>query len=66
MEGVTLFHAGTALNAQGRLITSGGRVFSVCGSGNNIEEARERAYAMAQHIQFEGKRCRSDIGMDLI
>jgi len=64
-EGVTLFHAGTAIDEQGRLITNGGRVFSVCGSGDSIEEARQRAYIMAQHIQFEGKRCRSDIGNDL-
>ena len=66
MEGVTLFHAGTAIDEQGRLITNGGRVFSVCGSGDSIEEARQRAYTMAQHIQFEGKRCRSDIGSDLL
>lgn len=66
MEGVTLFHAGTAIDEQGRLITNGGRVFSVCGSGDSIEEARQRAYTMAQHIQFEGKRCRSDIGNDLL
>lgn len=65
MEGVTLFHAGTVYNTAGELITSGGRVFSVCGEGNDIEEARRRAYSMVDHIQFEGKRFRSDIGNDL-
>lgn len=64
-DGVTLFHAGTASNSNGELVTNGGRVFSVCGEGNNIEEARLRAYEMAEHIQFEGKRFRSDIGNDL-
>lgn len=62
----TLFHAGTSGIVGGKLTTSGGRVFSACGEGNNIAEARERAYALAEHVQFDGKRFRTDIGNDLL
>lgn len=61
-----VFHAGTSLDSNHELRTSGGRVFSVCGEGNNITSARKQAYAMADRIHFEGKRMRSDIGTDLL
>lgn len=61
----TIFHAGTARNAQGELITSGGRVFSVCGVADTLEAAQYQAYQLAEKVEFEGKRFRKDIGEDL-
>ena len=55
-----VFHAGTA-RARGRLVTAGGRVLGVTGTGPTIERARSAAYDAAGHITFEGKTYRSDI-----
>ena len=62
VEGVTVFHAGTALNSDGELITSGGRVLNVVACGDSFEQARERAYEAVDLINFEGKQYRTDIG----
>ncbi len=62
LEGVMVFHAGTALNYDGELVTSGGRVLNVVALGEDFEEARERAYQACELINFEGKQYRSDIG----
>ncbi len=62
MDGVTVFHAGTARNADGELITAGGRVLNVVALGKTFDEARERAYDACDVINFEGKQLRSDIG----
>lgn len=61
-----VFHAGTALDAEGRLCTAGGRVFSVCARGQNLESARKLAYERADKILFDGKRNRLDIGEDIL
>ncbi|MBD2847222.1 phosphoribosylamine--glycine ligase [Paenibacillus sp. IB182496] len=61
LEGVQLFHAGTS-NDNGRFVTSGGRVLGVVGLGADFGEARERAYAAARRIHFEGVHYRTDIG----
>jgi phosphoribosylamine--glycine ligase len=58
---VTVFHAGTAL-AGNAVVTSGGRVLSVTATGQDIDEAAERAYEAAAKIEFEGKHFRHDIG----
>ncbi len=55
-----VFHAGTA-ERDGRIVTNGGRVLGVVGRGADIREARERAYAAAGKIRFEGKHFRTDI-----
>ncbi len=60
-EGVEVFHAGTAL-ADGRLVTAGGRVLGVTGTGRDLDEALERAYAEVGRISFEGAFWRRDIG----
>ena len=62
LEGVTVFHAGTTRNADGELITAGGRVLNVVALGDTFEEARERAYEACDLINFEGKQFRTDIG----
>jgi len=61
LEGLTVFHAGTARDAEGRLVTAGGRVLAVTGTGASLREARERAYAGVSRIHFEGMHYRTDI-----
>jgi phosphoribosylamine--glycine ligase len=61
LEGVEVFHAGTARDSQGRLVTAGGRVLSVTGTGRTLAEARGRAYAGVDRIRFEGAVVRRDI-----
>jgi phosphoribosylamine--glycine ligase len=61
IEGVTVFHAGTARDAAGRLVTAGGRVLAITGTGETLAQARERAYAGASRISFEGIHYRTDI-----
>ena len=62
IDGVMVFHAGTKRNADGELVTNGGRVLNVVALGDTFEEARERAYEACDLINFEGKQLRSDIG----
>ncbi len=59
--GVLVFHAGTT-REEGIWRTSGGRVLGVTGVGADLLEARQRAYAAAELIQFEGRQMRRDIG----
>jgi phosphoribosylamine--glycine ligase len=60
--GAYIFHAGTAL-CDGQLVTNGGRVLSVVGTGADLDEATAHAYAAADMIHFEGKQSRRDIAM---
>jgi phosphoribosylamine---glycine ligase len=64
--GAEVFQAGTALNAAGDLVTNGGRVLAVQALGDDVEQARGRAYAAAELIRFDGMQMRRDIaaGMD--
>ena len=55
-----IFHAGTA-EREGKVVTAGGRVLNVTGIGATPGEARDRAYAAAEKIQFDGKQMRRDI-----
>ena len=57
-----LFHAGTRRDDAGAVVTSGGRVLSVVGLGDDLGQARERSHAAARAIDFEGKAFRADIG----
>ena len=63
LDGVTVYHAGTALDDQGRLVTSGGRVLAVTALADTFEAARELSYEGCALIDFEGKTYRSDIGL---
>jgi len=58
-----VFHAGTAVR-EGRLVTAGGRVLNVVGTGGSVDEARVRAYGVAERIEFAGKTLRRDIGVE--
>jgi phosphoribosylamine--glycine ligase len=60
-----IFHAGTALNDEGKEITAGGRVMAVTAYGKDVKEALRKCYANAEKINFEGKYYRKDIGFDL-
>ncbi len=61
-EDAMVFHAGTALQDDGQLVTSGGRVLCVTALGEAVRHAQQRAYQAAQSIQFDGKQYRQDIG----
>ncbi len=60
--GVTVFHAGTAVQ-EGRIVTAGGRVLSVSAVGENLSSAREAAYKAVSEISFEGMQFRKDIAL---
>ena len=60
VEEAEVFHAGTALQG-GRIVTAGGRVLCVTGLGRTPGQARDRAYAAAERIRFEGRQMRRDI-----
>jgi phosphoribosylamine--glycine ligase len=60
--GGQVFHAGTA-EIDGRIVTAGGRVLNVTALGEGPAEARERAYAAAGEIHFDGLQMRSDIAL---
>ncbi len=62
-EGVSVTHAGTAFNAEGQVVTAGGRVLNVTGLGADAVSAREAAYAAADVIEFDGKQLRRDIAL---
>lgn len=63
VESVRVFHAGTAVDPVGRLVTAGGRVLDVVATGATLDHARERAMQAADLIKFEGKQYRTDIGV---
>ena len=62
LDGVTVFHAGTARSEAGELVTSGGRVLAVTGLGDDLAGALARAYEGLGRINFEGLHHRTDIG----
>jgi phosphoribosylamine---glycine ligase len=57
-----LLHAGTELRGD-ELVTAGGRVLNVTGLGETVSQARRRAYAAAEKVQFDGKQMRTDIAL---
>ena len=65
LAGVTVYHGGTRL-LDGRLVTSGGRVLSVCGRGATLDEALDTAYEGVGKIHFDGMWYRPDIGRDTL
>ena len=55
------FHAGTAKNDKGEIVTNGGRVLGITALGKDLKEARAKAYEATEWIQFENKYMRHDI-----
>jgi phosphoribosylamine---glycine ligase len=62
LEDVEVFHASTA-RARGQFVTAGGRVLGVTALGATAAEARDRAYAAVERIDFDGRQVRSDIAL---
>ncbi|MEY2631869.1 MAG: hypothetical protein RIR00_523, partial [Pseudomonadota bacterium] len=61
-EDAHVFHAGTTLDANGQVVTNGGRVLCVTALGENVKLAQRRAYEVAAGVQFDGRQYRKDIG----
>ncbi len=61
MDGVLVFHAGTS-EADGVVTANGGRVLNLVGVDQNVSDARDRAYAAVDAIEWDGGFCRRDIG----
>jgi len=61
VPGVSVHHAGTALDQQGRLVTAGGRVLAVTATGADQAQARDRAYQGVAKIRIPGAHYRTDI-----
>ncbi|MEO1331685.1 MAG: phosphoribosylglycinamide synthetase C domain-containing protein, partial [Pseudomonadota bacterium] len=61
VDGVTVFHAGTK-QEDGAVVSNGGRVLNVTAAGPDLSEARRRAYAAVDAIDWPGGICRRDIG----
>ena len=65
LPGVHIYHAATS-QEEGRFFTSGGRVLNVVGTGSSIIEARARAYAAVELIDFPGIQYRTDIALEAL
>ena len=61
-DGYYCFHAGTKLNENGQIVTSGGRVLGVTAKGKDLKEALANAYAATEWVSFANKYMRHDIG----
>jgi phosphoribosylamine--glycine ligase len=59
-------HAGTARDADGEIVTAGGRVLNVTALGPDAASARDAAYAAADMIHFEGRQMRRDIALRVV
>ena len=57
-----VFHAGTKLSADDRVLTNGGRVLCATALGHTVAEAQKRAYALMTDIRWDGSFSRNDIG----
>jgi phosphoribosylamine--glycine ligase len=62
-DGAVVFHAGTALRGD-QLVTNGGRILNVSATGSTLADARDRAYAAAERIRFDGVRFRTDVALE--
>lgn len=62
IEGEKIFHAGTANNADGEVVTAGGRVLCATALGDTVSEAQQRAYQLAKQVSWNGMFHRNDIG----
>jgi phosphoribosylamine--glycine ligase len=63
IEGVDVIHAGTARDADGRIVTAGGRVLGVTAVGDTLADARQRAYEGVDYIHIAGAHHRADIAL---
>jgi phosphoribosylamine--glycine ligase len=61
-DGVEVFHSGTRLAEDGTLVTTGGRVLTLVGMGDDLPTAVTLAYDATRRVHFEGVHYRTDIG----
>ena len=61
-DGYYVFHAGSKFDAEGNILTNGGRVLGVTATGKDLKEARANAYKATEWVDFENKYMRHDIG----
>ena len=61
-DGYYVFHAGSKFNADGKIVTNGGRVLGVTAKGKDLKEARANAYKATEWVEFGNKYMRNDIG----
>ena len=61
-DGYYVFHAGSKFDAEGNILTNGGRVLGVTATGKDLKEARANAYKATEWVNFENKDMRHDIG----
>jgi phosphoribosylamine--glycine ligase len=59
--GIHIFHAGTARNAEGKLVTAGGRVLAVTAVAADLAGAQRASVDFAARVDFTGKQFRTDI-----
>ena len=62
VDGVRIYHAGTARDQQGQFMVNGGRVLAVAGRGDSREEVLKKVYAEVPKVTFDGAQFRPDIG----
>lgn len=62
VEGAKVFHAGTTLSDDDRVLTNGGRVLCATALGTTVAQAQQRAYALMAEIRWQGSFSRQDIG----
>lgn len=61
-----ILHAGTAWDSEGNLVSAGGRVLSVVGTGTTLEQAREQAYRVIDGVRMRGSFYRRDIALPAV
>lgn len=61
-----ILHAGTAWDSEGNLVSAGGRVLSVVGTGTTLEQAREQAYQVIDGVRMRGSFYRRDIALPAV
>jgi len=62
-DGDGILHAGTKLTDDGLVVSAGGRVLSVVGTGADLAQARENAYALVNSVHLRGSHYRTDIAL---
>lgn len=66
VENATIFHAGTAFNAEGKVVNQGGRVIAVTGRGKDLETSLKNTFAVVEQINWDKAYYRKDIGQDIL
>ena len=66
IEAGKIFHAGTAIDSEGNIVSNGGRVLCAVALGDNIATAQSRAYELVRQINWDGAYYRTDIGFKAI